>query len=408
MTAAVLLGPNLVFRAYAGGIAIGLWVTAVPVRAEEKAFVDASVGATAASNPFLDFGSDTSSVGISAEIEPVFLSKDQLQTLELRANVRATQYLRRYDSDLAGSLRVSAERRLSPSATIRGAGSFYSSRTGLRDILRTGLVTEGVTQSPTTPLPDISFVGQRTRTTVLHAEGGADLRISPRETLGLNAGTTLTKFKRRAQSDYRYSVVGLSYLRTLSPQTSVGTYVQVAESAYLNQRSGDGVIVTGQLRLRHQINPTLSLNASGGLSHARIARAGEGHRSFISLSGDVQLCDQRDDRAICFHASRSTQPTAFGGVSALTNVALDYSNRLSRRDELTVGARYARTSEATEESGRADRTLFGGVATLARKFDQRLSAFVSPTVEVLTDEGAENRENFQINVGLRYRFGAVR
>ena len=370
---------------------------------------DVSAGVAVGTNPYLQGGDNTSGVSAFFEVAPMLTYEDEVSSLTLRGRARIQPYLERYSADDALSLDLNVTRKLSDRLSVRGAAGFQTNRSSAQDILldRQISLTPVIGLNPL--LSDISFIGQRTRTTSLNAQVGATWRPSEIEQGDVDVGTGVQRFGRRDLADYRYANQQFRYSRSISERTSLTAAVGFSEVDYLGRRAGDAFIVSPRIGIEQQIQQSWRLSASAGLSQTRIRRIDDRYstRNTIALQGS--LCQDRARGRLCFNADRSSQPTALGDVRSVTTVGAAFTQRLSDRDELLVNANYSRTSEPRLGGRGGGAASFAGAsAEFTRKLNDRFSWFAGASFADIYQTNNPRRANYQARAGIRYRFGDVR
>ena len=372
--------------------------------------LDVSVGGGITSNPFLDSNSKTSgsaTIGLS----PSVFIEDELGETRLRGDLRLTQYLQRYGSDISGALEAATIRRLDERTQLEIGVSARTSRSALRDSLIFAPIpgdTPGPLVPPVSPVLDTTLAGTRARTTSIGTNIGIAHQLD--EFSSVSAGFELngTYIGNDAGFDYRSASTSLGYQRKLSPRTTVTLGTQVGGVDYLGRRTGDSLIVSPRVGVQQQLSERMNLIADAGISFVRTAVIG-GHSERVTFAGSVGLCDRGPNRSLCLSASRSAQPTALGGVSTVTTAALSYDARLSRVDRLGLGVRYGRTNEDGAGLPLARVTDFvGASATYSRDISERVAFTVTPSYAKLFDDLQPRRANYAIMFGLTMKFGKRR
>ena len=372
--------------------------------------LDVSVGGGIATNPFLDGNSKTSGSATIA-ISPSVVVDDGLGETRLSGDLRLTQYLQRYGSDVSGALEAATTRKLDERTQLQIAASARTSRSALRD----GLIfasspgdTPGPLVPPLSPILDTTLAGMRARTTVIATTISIAHRLD--EVSGINASVELygTYIGKDAGFDYRGISTFVGYQRQLSPRTSVTLGTQVGGVDYLGRRTGDSLIVSPRAGVQQQLSDRLNLVADAGISFVRTAVVG-GHSERVTFASSLGLCDRSPNRSLCLSASRSAQPTALGGVSTVTSAALNYDARVSRVDRVSLGARYGRTNEDGAGLPLVRVTDFvGASATYSRDISERVALTVTPSYAKFFDDLQPRGANYALMFGLTMKFGKRR
>jgi hypothetical protein len=372
--------------------------------------LDVSVGGGIATNPFLDGNSKTSGSATIA-ISPSVVVDDGLGETRISGDLRLTQYLQRYGSDVSGALEAATTRKLDERTQLQIAASARTSRSALRDGLLFASApgdTPGPLVPPVSPILDTTLAGTRARTTVIATTVSIAHRLD--EVSAINGGVELygTYIGKNAGFDYRGISTFVGYQRQLSPRTSVTLGTQVGGVDYLGRRTGDSLIVSPRVGVQQQLSDRLNLVADAGISFVRTKVIG-GHSERVTFAGSLGLCDRSPNRSLCLSASRSAQPTALGGVSTVTSAALNYDARLSRVDRVSLGARYGRTNEDGAGLPLVRVTDFvGASATYSRDISERVALTVTPSYAKFFDDLQPRRANYALMFGLTMKFGKRR
>jgi hypothetical protein len=373
--------------------------------ADTRAGLDLSTSAKVATNPFLEPVHFTSFAG-SASVDPWLQIKDPQSLVELRGNFTVDAYTQHYGTDTSGDAQLNASKQLSPYVGISGAAAYRTAITGIHTLLLTGNTSATTAQPvPTTPLPDVTLSGLRTRSKTFDGHLGFDLKPSSRDTLNFYFGASLARYNDINTSDYNYYSAGLTYAHALSAHTSLQAIVVVAKSDYLRTRAGDGTIVTPQVGIEHQFSPTLTFGFSGGASISQSHRADGSLENFTSFSGQAHLCNRGERTTLCLNAARMAQPTANNRVSAVTSVSGVYSNQFSLKDFVSLTMQYSKNDNPGIQFGASQ--FYGMTASETHNFTRRFAGFISPSFSKITGNFTSAQSNFQVDVGLRFRFGAL-
>jgi hypothetical protein len=388
-------------------IAPGSFCFGAPASADTRMGVDVAAGGSVESNPYLSRNSSADASG-SLQIDPWLTVSDDVSSVDIRGNLNLQRYTQRSNgTDISGTANLATSRRLSPYVSLSGGLNYITTLNGT-NLTFVGISPTDPPPPPTTPLPDITLGGGRIRTQSLAGNLGMSLRLSPLDQVG--ASFTASRFASNSGSgrDYKYLNGGLNYSRTLSERTSLLASVRYARSNYDGTAVGDGTIITPEIGMRRTLSPSMTLSVSLGASFTRSKRADGTIEKFTSLSGDARICRNQETAAICLVAGRSAQPTSLGGISAVTNIALNYNKRVSRRDTVTFGLGFNGTNSSDDSLTRGLETSksYFASGTWAREFDRRLSAFVSPSYSRIMNS-SNSYNSFRLSAGVRYKFGAI-
>ena len=377
-----------------------------PASADTRMGMDVAAGGTVESNPYLANGSNAD-VSASLEVTPWLQLSDDVSSVDLRGNVMVNQYSRASNgTDLTGSVSLAALRRLSPYVSVSGSANYQTSSNGL-NLGFANVRPEDPLPPPTTPLPDISFAGTRTRTHSISTNLGITARLSERDQLGVNFTATRSTVSSSLGRDYNSLNGGLNYSRTMSSRVSLTAGVRYGKSNYFGTRVGDATILTPEAGMQMTLSPRFTLNASLGASFSRSKRADGTIAKATSLSGRARLCRSMERGAMCLSAARSAEPTALGSISTVTSVSLDYDTRLSARDTIALSfGLNASDNEIGIITGPETSTYYTAGGRWSRSLGRRLFMFVAPSYSRITNS-SNSYSSYQLSAGLRFSFGAT-
>jgi hypothetical protein len=252
----------------------------------------------------------------------------------------------------------------------------------------------------------VSLSGLRTRAKNFDSNLAFHLEPSSHDSVNVYLGASTARYNGIGNSDFNYYSAGVSYGRKLSAHTSLTASVVVAKSDYLHTRLGDGTIITPQAGVEHQFSPTLTFGISGGASIARTHRADGSLENFTSFSGQAHLCNLGNHSSLCLTAARMAQPTANGGLSAVTSISGTYTNQFNLKNTVSMNVQYSKNDSSTPlQIGASE--FYGMSASLAHNFNRRISAFITPSFSKITGNLSPHESDFQLQAGVRFRFGAL-
>lgn len=386
-------------------IAPGSFCFGAPASADTRMGVDVAAGGSVESNPYLT--NSSADFSGSLQIDPWLRVNDDVSTVDVRGNLTVRRYTQSANgTDVSGNATLATTRRLSPYVSLSGGLNYFTARNGIN----LGFASVGPNDPvppPTTPLPDITLGGTRARTQSLTGNLGISARLSPLDQLGASFSASRFTNNSVAGRDFNYLNAGLNYARTLSERTAITASVRYGRSNYVGTRTGDGTIITPEVGIERTLSPTTTLSASLGASFTRSTRADGTTEKFTSLSGQARICRNLDTAAMCLAAARTAQPTALGGISALTTVNLNYGKRISRRDNINLGIGFNSSSNEQPFAAGPDASkYYTAMGTWTRNFNPRLSAYVSPSYSRITNS-SNSYNSFRLSAGLRLSFGAI-
>ncbi len=385
---------------------------AVPAAAQSEPELSADVSVTGgiSSNPFL-LAPARSAASVTLGVSPTLLVADELGETRLSGDLRLTQYLQRYGTDVSAALDAATVRNLDPRTKLRLSAAARTSRSATRD----GLIFAGTPDDGTVPLfppglpvIDTTLAGTRTRITSIETGVSISHLIDERSAVGAGVELAGTYIDGNGGFDYRSASTYVDYQRQVALRTSLSVGVQLSAVDYLGRRTGDSKIVSPRLGVQHQLSDRVSVSADAGISYVR-TNIGGGYSERVTFAGNIGLCDRSANRALCLSAGRSAQPTALGGVSTVTTASLNYDARLSRVDRLSLGARYGRTNQDGAGLPLVRVTDFvGASATYSRDLNDRIAFTVTPSYSKIFDDVLPRRANYALMGGLTFKLGKRR
>ena len=390
-------------------------VIVVPISAyaqtAPRVTVDVSVNGTADSNPFLEQGG-VSSLSGTLQVDPRVYWEDETTNVVLESSLRMSQYLRRYGSDIGGSVGVRANKQLNARTSLTAAAGFLSSRSTLRDFFLGSLGAPlDPVEFPEASFNDVTFAGRRTRVQTLNGSVGLNHVLGEDDSISVNALTSYSRFSGPDQFDYRTGSLGASYQRRLSERTTISAGVTGTIADYIGTKDGDARIIGPQFGIENKINERVSWTASLGASVATVDNPLGVSRTKRYLTGNLSICDRGVESALCGSVSRSAEPTSLGGIRAVTNLAVVFDKQLSAKDRVILSGRYGQTSQETSPTplpGQGNTQLYGVSGTYSRDIGERLAFVVTPSFTKVVERRFRDEANYALTVGIRLRFGKLR
>ena len=378
---------------------------------EPRVTVDVSLNGGVDSNPYLEPGGK-SALSATLQVDPKVYWEDETTTVVVDASLRMTQYLQRYGNDLGGRVGVSATKQLNTRTSLRASAGFQTSRSTLQDFLL-GSLGEPLdpVQFPDVTFTDVTTAGRRTRVQTLDASVGIDHVLSEDEAISIFGATSYSRFSGPGQIDFRTGTVGGRYRKQLSERTSVNAGVTGTVVDYIATSEGDARIINPQVGIENKINERVSWTANVGVSIAAVDNTFQESRTKAYITGAFSICDRGVQSGLCGSISRSSEPTAFGGVRAVTNIAAVYDKQLSRNERLILSGRYGQTSQATTPvlvNGARNTQIYGVSGTYSKDFNERVSFVVTPSFTKAVERRFRNETNYAIMAGIRVRLGKLR
>lgn len=401
---------NRIFRSLRMAVvaaAPGSICIATPALADTVMGAKASAGASVDSNPYLTNGGGGTDVAGTLQIEPWLRVADDISSLDLYSSVLVRQFAHRENgTDTSANVSVTGRHQLSPFVSVFAGANYSTSRNGIN----VGLINVGPDDPlppPTTPLPDITLGGTRTRTQVASVNAGLSFRLSPLDQLSASFTASRSTNDSPAGRDFTFVNTSLNYSRTLTERISATASIRYGKANYFHSAFGDGTTITPEVGVDMRLSPAITFSGSLGVSYSRTA-AGNGFTlKSTSLSGRAHVCYNQERGAMCLVAERSSQPTALGVIRSVTSIAFNYDKRLSAKDSIKFGLSYNSTGEpAGIVVGPETSQYYVASADWSHSFNRRLSCYVSPGYSRIKNS-SRSYDSFRVSAGVRYIFGAI-
>ncbi|MEH6757975.1 MAG: hypothetical protein V7676_10715 [Parasphingorhabdus sp.] len=378
---------------------------------QPRATVDISVGGVFDSNPFLLTNGD-SAAAVTIKIEPKVVWEDESSSALIDSSFRLSQYTNQYGSDEAARIGAQASKQLDERTSISARAGFQTSRSSLQDSFFSNSADPfDPGFIPDIPLTDVTVAGRRVRVNTFDASTGIDYALSPADSISFSATTSYSKFSNNAGSDYRTGFGNLQYSRRLSERTSIFASVNAGVADYIGRNVGDATIISPQFGAQYSLSERISLNASAGVSYAAIDDGIGARNNNTYISGRLSLCDRDVRSSFCGSVSRSAEPTALGGISAVTSLAVNYDLKLSLKDRVSVSGRYGRTDRSSDPifaAVRGKSEVYGIQAVYSRYFSDRVSFDVIPSFTKIYEPSVKRDANYSVMASVRVRLGKLR
>ena len=378
---------------------------------EPRVTVDVSLNGTADSNPFLETNGASTLSG-TLQVDPRVYWEDETTSVVVQASVRMTQYLRRYGNDLSGRVGATATRQLNTRTSFTATAGYLSSRSTLRDFFL-GSINAPLdpVEFPDSNFSDVTIAGRRTRVETLDASLGLNHVLSEDETINVFGATSYSRLSGANQPDYRTASIGAGYGRRLSERTTINAGLTGTLADYIGTRIGDAQILGPKVGIDNKINERVNWTADIGVSVASVDDALGASRTKTYLTGTFSICDKGVESALCGSFSRSAEPTALGGVRAVTNLAAVFDKTLSRSERLVLSARYGQTSQSTAQgpvTGARNIQIYGASGTYSKDISSRLAFVITPSFTKVVERRFSDESNYAVTVGVRLRLGKLR
>ena len=379
--------------------------------AQEQSQLELRTGVVFATNPFQSINDDADSFAVSVEAIPQVTWETERTAVTFDGRLRYEEWLEDYDSDLFALARLSLTNQASETLELFGSASFETTERALA-----GLSTDSLDPTvPTLPgandLADDAIFGAGIRRDTAAASFGGQKSLSATQAIRAEGSSQFNWFG-EGGFDYRTLQFDLQYLQNVSPTVEWTIGGQVAQSDFFGQERGDGVFAGVMTGARIQVSPTGSLGASAGVAFASVDTGIEGAKDkgeyFIA---SFDYCEELIRGQLCAVASRESRPTTIGGASIVNSAGLSWNRTFDEGESFSLNARYGDTkaSLAAFDLEELQETSFvAASAYYATPITERLGLYVAPSALLLLDNPFDRGDNYQISVGLSYRFGRQR
>lgn len=395
----------------ASGIVMA-WAAFAPgtAEAETRAWIDTSVKADIASNPYLVSGPDTSSLSGVVTVSPGLKFVDGVKTMTLRGNYRHTEFSRRYRSSDDYSANASLAQQLTPRLSYNASFGYDSSVVGANDLLTFNPNPNSGSVFP--PFPgDIALNGLRQRRQAINGGLSLNYTASPRDQFTTQAGFSIVRFPVASPaSEYDSSSGSIGYSRVINSKTSVGLDVSVSRADYRRTSIGDATTISPQATFKTKFGASWSLSASLGVSHSRISSL-IGKTGQYSAAGNLNVCNATTRGKFCLFGSRSVQPTSFGStVRPQTSVGLSYSVRLDTKSSIDASANLSRSGQISQGNIVTGSTVDYGRASLtySRRLSQRFQGYITADYADSYKDPTPRKANTSVSIGISFALGDTR
>lgn len=397
------------------GVASGLVIAwallgSASVNAETRASINTSVSGQVESNPYLLGGSNTSAASAVVTVSPGVKFLDGSKTVDISANYRHAEYSRRYRSSNDISASASISQKLSPRLDYSADLGFNSAIVGANDLLTFGANPSNGGAFP--PLPgDIALTGLRQRRQSF--TGGVSLGYiaSARDNFRAQGGFSLVRYPSGSlASEYDNLSGSIGYNRVINSRITVGLNVGFSRSDYLRTTLGDATTVSPQVTFSTKLGAAWSFSGSLGVSHSNITGVG-GKYGQNSASGSFNLCNSSATGKFCVFASRSVQPTSFGGtVRPQTAIGASYNLRLDAKSNLDATVNFSRSGQINQTTLPSNGSVEYGQANLrySRQLSQRLQGYLTASYADSYRDPTPRKANKMFGIGVNYAFGDMR
>jgi hypothetical protein len=267
----------------------------------------------------------------------------------------------------------------------------------------------GATQPPIiTPTGDfISITGKQF---VASGHVGAQLALSPRDSLMGSAGVDHTSFKSGGVDNHYNTIpVSIAYDRKVSEHTSVGLRMGAEFTNYRGPLKT--TILTPQVTVQTLLSESISFSGAVGASFAKVDN-GLSSRHSTGLAANISLCSIGERGHFCGYASVDQEAATVAGPAKTISAGLDYSLNIDANQtiQFSIGGSHYSTPNAilpiqsnsganylhaaVDYSHRLGNRWFAGASISARK--DALRGRVDPNADVSG------------SLFIRYRLGDIK
>ncbi|MCW2382599.1 MULTISPECIES: hypothetical protein [unclassified Sphingobium] len=388
-----------------GSAAIAALMLGSAAQADTRIGADLGVTGGVASNPYGTVGGDSAAATLAGSFAPTVTINSPTGTTQLRGSVTHTEYSRLYDGTTDYGLSGNISRQISPLTSLT-AGLSYSS------YVRNGLypVYDPIVGGPVDPGSPIivdpsGSVNYRQRSDVFSGQLGLGFTLSPRDTLNVSANGTRVRFPDNMGLSKEYDTYGggLTYMRAIGANTSVGVGFNAARSDYLDPAFGKTTQYTPTAQLNTRLAPRLSLKLAAGLtfSETQFPAVSINNTSFYA---SADLCREGDRTNFCLTGSHGVSPSSIAGSSRVTAIGALYNYKIDQLSSFNASASYSRSSSLVGTGGN-DSDYARASVGYERLLRPRLSAVISVTYSDTYSSLVSRNANIHGLVGLRYRLG---
>jgi hypothetical protein len=375
-------------------------------------YLDLEAGAGYSSNPRFEFGDNTGSGFGNVSVHGVHTSVSDRTTTLISAFAQGTFYTQHYGAQPSLSLSAQHDARVNEKLRVFGDVAFTYDEGGQLDTRILSLpnvpLPPGATQPPLlTPTGDfVSVTGKQ-----FGASGhvGAQLELSPRDSLTSSAGLNHSSFKSGGvDTHYNTIPVSIGYDRQISPHTSVGARFGAEFTNYSG--NFNTTILTPQVTVKTALSESVSFSGAVGASFSKVDNALTTRHS-TGLAANASLCSVGERGRFCGYASVDQEAATVAGPARTISAGLDYSLNIDANQTIQFsvgGSHYSTPNAILPIQSSTDANYFRVAADYTRHLGNRwfAGASVSARKDALrgrADPNADVTGSFFI----RYRLGDI-
>jgi hypothetical protein len=380
--------------------------------AKSQTYVDVTAGLGYSTNPLLAADGDTGSAFGRFSLYGYHGWTTERSATSVSGFVENSSYFNRYGNQqvfsLSANTRYSANEKLTLFGNV-GLSGDIGGQLGSRFYgVPTGSVTPDPAIPPTVVVIDPNLYGLNQRQYTLSGSAGANIVMSPKDSLTITAGAQRLFVDGSNTLDYTSYNTTVGYNRQINERLTVGGRLLVQYADYMWGRS---IFEIGpQATVNARLSEQWDLSAAVGLVRTTqdFGMLGIDNSSTLNLALDGSLCRQLEYERICAKVARRTQSSVIGSAPISTTASLDYYRKLGAKDSIQGTASVARTGAYRLVNQTAGSTFYTLSAAYDRLINDRISGGVQAAWRKLSNAGPDPRSDLGGSVYLRYRLGDIR
>lgn len=263
---------------------------------------------------------------------------------------------------------------------------------------------------PTFPgdFDDLVLIGGRTYR--LNGQAGAQITLSPRDSMTIRAGAEHAIFRGRLSNNDFTSLSGSGgYNRQLSERSSAGLLVGVKHSDYSDGRTAQEI--NPQVSGRLQIAERLDLRGAAGVSFAQNDDGQDSQRS-VGLTFNGSICGRSEFNTFCAQVARDHQNDSIVGPSKSLSFDANVSHRIDQKQSIQLSAGASRQSSGfdlqTGQTVTGRQTYFRASGAYTRSIGQRWFTGLNVAARALQRNGPDPKPDLAASLFVRWRVGDLR
>jgi len=387
---------------------------AVPtaLSAKSQTYVDVTAGLGYSTNPLLALGDDTGSAFGRFSLYGYHGWTTERTATSVSGFVENSAYFNRFGNQQVFNLSANTRYAASEKLTLFGNVGLNGDIGGQLGSRFYGVPAGSVTPDPTIPpsvvVIDPNLYGLNQRQYTLSGSAGANIVMSPKDSLTVTAGAQRLFVDGSNTLDYTSYNTTVGYNRQINERMTVGGRLLVQYADYMWGRS---IFEIGpQATMSARLSEQWDLSAAVGFVRTTqdFGVVGIDNSSTLNLALDGSLCRQLEFERICARVARRTQSSVIGAAPVSTTASLDYYRKLGAKDSIQGTASVARTGAYRLVNQTAGSTFYTLSAAYDRLINDRISGGVQASWRKLSNAGPDPKTDFGGSVYLRYRLGDIR